>query len=58
MIEVAKNQEWKAARIIAKMEKQGEIQPLQWLKIPNAVIKKYFMVINKDNRKNGNNRNK
>ncbi len=54
MIEVAKNQEWKAARIIAKMEEQGEIQPLQWLKIPNAVIKKYFMVINKENRKNGN----
>lgn len=54
MIEVAKNQEWKAARIIAKMEKQGEIQPLQWLKIPNAVIKKYFMVINKENRKSGN----
>ncbi|WP_440682328.1 hypothetical protein [Cysteiniphilum halobium] len=50
MIEITKNQEWKAARIIARLEKEGKLQPLQWLKIPNAVIKKYFMVINKESR--------
>ncbi len=38
--------QWKAARIIAKMEQNGQIKPLDWLKIPNAVIKKYFMTIN------------
>ncbi|WP_157966529.1 hypothetical protein [Fastidiosibacter lacustris] len=52
MIEIAKHQEWRAARIIANMAKKGEIQPLHWLKIPNAVIKKYYMTINKENRKN------
>ena len=38
--------QWKAARIIAKMDEKGQIKPLDWLKIPNAVIKKYFMTIN------------
>ena len=39
--------QWKAARIIEKMEVNGQIKPLDWLAIPNAVIKKYFMIINK-----------
>ncbi|MBK2126254.1 hypothetical protein [Fangia hongkongensis] len=39
--------QWKAARAIAKMDKNGDIKPLDWLKIPNSIIKKYFMTINK-----------
>ena len=52
MIEVTKpKNQWKAARLLQRLDKKGEIQPLHWLQIPNAVIKKYFMTINQRGKK-------
>lgn len=51
MFELNQNKDqWKAARLLYKLNKQNKIQPFEWLEIPNKVIKKYFIVMNQNER--------
>lgn len=53
MDEIKHNNLWKQARALLKAQQSGELTMQDWLSTPNAVIKRYFMINNQQDKRKG-----